>query len=75
MRRWVDNITIALREVWYQFVDCLQLTQSLVADFCENGNELSGSVKIATLLTNCQLLVEDSAGCFAPLYQFGQWFS
>ena len=45
-RRWVDNIRIDLQEVGCGYVDWNGLAKDRqVADACECGNELSGSVK------------------------------
>ena len=45
-RRWVDNIRIDLQEMGCGYVDWNGLAKDRqVADACECGNELSGSVK------------------------------
>jgi len=46
--RWVDNIRMDLREVGCGYMDWIGLAQ--VADACECGNELSGSVKCGEFL-------------------------
>ena len=50
-RRWVDNIRMDLQEVGCGYVDWIGLAQDRqVADACECGNELSGSVKCGEFL-------------------------
>ena len=45
-RRWGDNIRPDLQEVGYGYMDWIGLAQDRqVADACECGNGLSGSVK------------------------------
>jgi len=47
-RRWVDNIRMDLQEVGCGYMDWIGLAQ--VADACDCGNELSGSVKCGEFL-------------------------
>ena len=50
-RRWVDNIRMDLQEVGCGYMDWIWLAQDRhVADACECGNELSGSVKCGEFL-------------------------
>ena len=50
-RRWVYNIRMDLQEVGYGYMAWIGLAQDRqVADACECGNELSGSVKCGELL-------------------------
>jgi hypothetical protein len=47
-RSWEDNIKMHLSEIWIEEANWIRLVQdSLVAGFCENGNEPSGSMKKA----------------------------
>ena len=51
-RRWMDNIRMDLQEVGCGYMDWIGLAQDRanVADACECGNELSGSVKCGEFL-------------------------
>jgi hypothetical protein len=45
-RRWENNIRINLREIWWEGLDWINLTQDMegqVIVFCEHGNEHSVS--------------------------------
>jgi transposase len=46
-RRWVDNIIVDLREKGWDGMHWIDLAQERgpVEGSCENGNELSGSIK------------------------------
>jgi len=51
-RRWVDIIKMDLQEVGCGYMDCIGLAQDRdsLADACECGNELTGSVKCGEFL-------------------------
>jgi hypothetical protein len=45
-RKWVDNITMDLREIEWDGMDWIDLAQGPVEGSCEHGNEPSGSNKL-----------------------------
>jgi len=49
-RRWEDNIRIDVQEVGSGGMEWIELAPDKVADACERGNELSGSVKCGEFL-------------------------
>jgi hypothetical protein len=50
-RRWEDNIKMNLQEMGREGMDWIGLAQDRqVADTCECGNELSGSIKCGEFL-------------------------
>jgi hypothetical protein len=60
-RRWVDNVKIDLREIWWDGMDWIDLAQE---GSCKHGNEPSDSIKcwkVLEWLQNWQLLKKGSA--------------
>jgi hypothetical protein len=55
-RWWVDNIKINLREIEWDGVDWIDLTQG----FCEHGDEPSGSIKCWEVLILSSFLISRS---------------
>jgi hypothetical protein len=51
-RRWEDSIRMDIMKIWFEGVDWRHwLRMGPVADSCEHGNEISGSVKSGEFLS------------------------
>jgi hypothetical protein len=50
--RWEDNIKTGIKERENANLDCIHLAQNRAMDFCEHGNETSGSIKAGDLFTS-----------------------